>query len=209
MIRESEFSTRTCTGVDQKTGLMVVIDIDRRFHRLFERHHPDVLAYFLRRLDRQDAIDATADVFLTAWRRIQDVPEDTEARLWLFGVARNTLRNRQRASRRLLRLVSRAASTPVETAPPTEDLVLRRAEDGELMTALTRLRPNDQEVIKLRLWEEATYDEIAALFGCSRHAAEQRYAKALGRLRSVCREAGHEWPTATKSRQTQEQANEA
>ena len=188
---------------------MGVTDTSRRFQVLYEQHHPDLLAYFLRRLDRNDAIDATADVFLTAWRRIEDVPEGSEARLWLFGVARNTLRNQQRSNRRLFRLVARAAGTRTEIEPPPDDLVLRRAQDGELIAALDRLRPNDREVLKLRLWEEATYDDIATLFDCSHHAAEQRYAKALARLRSVCREAGHEWVTEATGRQAQEQAYEA
>jgi RNA polymerase sigma-70 factor (ECF subfamily) len=188
---------------------MGVTDTTRRFQVLYEQHHPDVLAYFLRRLDRQDAIDATADVFLTAWRRIENMPEDGEARLWLYGVARNTLRNQQRSQRRILRLVARAAGTRAEIEPPPDDLVLRRTQDGELLAALDRLRSNDREVLKLRLWEEETYDDIATLFGCSRHAAEQRYAKALARLRSVCREAGHEWATETKGHRPQEQAHEA
>ncbi|MDH5422747.1 MAG: sigma-70 family RNA polymerase sigma factor [Acidimicrobiia bacterium] len=188
---------------------MVANDIDRRFQGFYQEHHPDVLAYFLRRLDRQDAIDATAEVFLTAWRRIHDVPNGSEARLWLFAVARNVLRNQQRSSRRLRRLISRAASTRVEEEGPPDDLVLRRAEDGELVAALDQLRPSDREVLKLRLWEEATFEEVATILGCSRHAAEQRYAKALARLRSVCREAGHVWLTETRGRQTQEQAHEA
>ncbi|NNC39356.1 MAG: sigma-70 family RNA polymerase sigma factor, partial [Acidimicrobiia bacterium] len=187
---------------------MGITDTSGRFQVLYEQHHADLLAYFLRRLDRQDAIDATADVFLTAWRRIEDAPDGAEARLWLYGVARNTLRNQQRSSRRLTRLVAKAAGTRNETEPPPEDLVLRRKQDGDLIEALGRLRPNDIEVLRLRLWEEETYDDIADLFHCSRHAAEQRYSKALARLRRVCREAGHEWATETKGRQPQEQAHE-
>jgi RNA polymerase sigma-70 factor (ECF subfamily) len=158
---------------------------------LYEKQQAAVLAYFMRRLGREDAIEATADVFLTAWRRIEDVPAGNAARLWLFGIARNVLRNRQRTNRRTQRLRSRVAVMPVGAEPSPETLVLRRAQDREILEALAALRPRDREILRLRLWEEAGYEEIAAVLGCSRHAAEQRYGKALRRLRSVCRRAGY------------------
>lgn len=182
----------------------VGVDAEPLFRSLYEEQQADVLAYFMRRLNSEDAIEATADVFLTAWRRIEDVPDGSAARLWLFGIARNVLRNRQRTNQRWFRLMSRVASAPAETAPPAETVVLRRAQDRELLAALDKLRPRDREVLQLRLWEEVTYDEIAALMGCSRHAAEQRYSKALRRLRSECRRAGHA-PASTASGSIQAQ----
>lgn len=164
---------------------MVPLQADAKYNQLFERHHPDVLAYFLRRLDGHEAEEATAEVFVVAWRRIDDVPSGAETRPWLFGVAHNVLRNRQRAIRRASRLLARLAATPNEQAPTPETVVLRRNEDQMILDLLERLRPTDREVLRLRLWEEATFDEIAAVMDCSLHAAEQRYRKALIRLRSI------------------------
>jgi RNA polymerase sigma-70 factor (ECF subfamily) len=171
----------------------VVCDLDEagRFRSLYGEYQPDVLAYFLRRLPRNDAVDATADVFLTAWRRIDDVPSGSEARLWLFGVARNVLRNQQRSLRRRGRLWAKLSITRAEPEPLPETVVLQREEDREVIASLDQLRPQDREVLKLRLWEEASFDDIAAVMGCSRHAAEQRYGRALRRLRSVTRRSGH------------------
>ena len=77
-----------------------------RFQRLYGRYHPDVLAYFARRIGRDQAPDAADEVFTVAWRRIDVVPPDDEAILWLYGVAHGVLRNRNRGTRRLDRLVS-------------------------------------------------------------------------------------------------------
>jgi RNA polymerase sigma-70 factor (ECF subfamily) len=168
------------------------MDRERRARVLYERHRPDVLAYFLRRLDREDAVEATADVFLTMWRRLDDVPDGADSRLWLFGVAHNVLCNRRRGARRWRRLVGRygSAARPDLPAEP-EMVVVRRFEDDAVLVALGRLRPMDREVLTLRLWEEASFDDIARVMGCSRHAAEQRYARALRRFRSVWDGAGH------------------
>ena len=172
---------------------MDVAEQETRFESLYEQYNAVVLGYFLRRLDREDAVDATADVFLTAWRRIDAVPTGPETRMWLFGVAGNVLRNRQRSNRRFYRLVSRLRSVPVDHVPSPETAVVQKIQGGDIVATLGRLRPGDREVIQLRLWEEATYDEIAAVLGCSRHAAEQRYAAALSRLARVYPPTGHVW----------------
>ena len=77
-----------------------------------------------------------------------------------------------------------------------------------MLDLLDRLRPIDGEVLRLRLWEEATFDEIAGVLGCSRHAAEQRYRKALIRLRSLTSGHGSGNQTAADERR-QERKSEA
>jgi RNA polymerase sigma-70 factor (ECF subfamily) len=183
---------------------------EAQFQALYERHEPDVLAYFLRRLNRDDAVEATADTFLAIWNRFESVPPEPEARLWIFGVARNTLRNRQRTNRRLLRLGAKLAGVSAsEPDPLPETIVVRRLEDREVLEALERLRPKDKEIIALRLWEELAFGEIAKLVGCSPHAAEQRYATALKRLRRGCGRTGHgEVSRTTQVLQQQERSRE-
>lgn len=45
-----------------------------RFTELFDRTHPALLAYAVRRVaDTQDAADIAAETFLVAWRRLDDV----------------------------------------------------------------------------------------------------------------------------------------
>ncbi len=186
------------------------MDQEGRFQLLYEQHQPDVLAYFLRRLDREDAVEASADVFLTAWRRIDDVPPEG-TRLWLFGVAHNVLANRNRSARRWRRLVARLGRIGT-TDPPLlpEMVVVRQAEDDAVLTALAQLPSGPREVLRLRLWEDAGYEEIGAVVGCSRHAAEQRYAKALRQFRSVWNGAGHVSMSGTqRSRRGREQIRDA
>jgi RNA polymerase sigma-70 factor (ECF subfamily) len=182
---------------------------EQRFRAAFERHHPDVLAYFLRRLPRDEAVEAAADVFLVAWRRIDRLPDEPEARRWLFGVAHNVLRNRHRSGRRMTRLRARTASMAADRPPDPETVVVRRAEEAELLAALDRLGFADREILRLRLWDEIGYDEIAVLLGCSRHGAEQRYAKALRRLRSAVGRTGHVRTTGATPPHPQEHPGDA
>lgn len=169
-----------------------VVSLEQRFSVLYKEQQPDVLAFFLRRLVHEEAVEAAADVFVIAWRRMDDVPEGIDGRRWLFGVARNELRNHARSHRRWGRLITRVGSEPSDAPQLPETVVVRRAEEEETLNALARLKIRDREVILLRLWEEVSFDDIGAVIGCSHHAAEQRYAKALRRLRSVVGPIGHE-----------------
>jgi hypothetical protein len=52
----------------------------RRTHALFDAHFDAVRAYCIRRLPLAEANDATSEVFLIAWRRLEDIPQDGERR---------------------------------------------------------------------------------------------------------------------------------
>lgn len=82
----------------------------------------DLLRYFLRRLDREDAADALADVMATAWARIDGMPDDCEqARMWLFGIARNVLLHAHRGNVRRSQLADWIRATLSLRAAPAAD----------------------------------------------------------------------------------------
>ncbi|GAA4976956.1 hypothetical protein GCM10023334_103440 [Nonomuraea thailandensis] len=67
-------------------------DPNSRLVEIYEFAYEFILGYVLRRCPRpKDAADVVAETFTTAWRRIEELPEGDEARLWLYGVARRVL----------------------------------------------------------------------------------------------------------------------
>jgi RNA polymerase sigma-70 factor (ECF subfamily) len=153
-----------------------------RFTALFDAHAPDLLAYVIRRLpDRTSAPDVVADVFLVAWRRIDDVPHGDAARLWLFGVARMTLQNERRGQRRHEALGERLrAELAVQPdAPEPEE------RDPALAAALARLRPDDRELLLLIGWDGLTPSEAAVVLDISAETTRVRVHRARARLRQL------------------------
>jgi Sigma-70 region 2 len=57
-----------------------------------------------------DAEDAVAEVFLIAWRRLEDVPAGDQARPWLYAAARRVLANQARAAVRRSRLTEKLSA---------------------------------------------------------------------------------------------------
>jgi RNA polymerase sigma-70 factor (ECF subfamily) len=157
---------------------------ERRFRMLFEAEARGVLGYALRRVgDREDAADVVAETFSVAWRRIDAVPPQPEARLWLYGVARRVLANQRRGELRRRRLADRmreqlrAAGAVAE--PPCDE----RAD--AVGAALAALSEQDREVLLLATWEGLTPTEIAAVIGVPPATARTRLHRARGRLRAA------------------------
>jgi RNA polymerase sigma factor (sigma-70 family) len=151
-----------------------------RFRAVYDTNYHRVLGYALRRTaSREDAEDAVAETFLTAWRRLEEIPHGSDARPWLYGVARNALANQRRSERRRGRLSGRLHAEPSSTAWSRADA---NDELASVAAAFTRLREEDRELLALAAWEELDPGEIATVLGCSRNAARIRLHRARRRL---------------------------
>ena len=167
---------------------------DRRFRRIFEEHHRAILGYFLRRLDPDEALDATEDVFLVAWRKLAAIPQEPDVRRWLYSVAKRVLANHERSHRRDYRLIAKLAHSPSQPLDGPEALVVRHSREQAVLKALCALRTRDQEVLRLAYWDEMPHSDIADLLGCSRSAVDVRIHRAIKRLRKEFERAGHRRP---------------
>jgi RNA polymerase sigma-70 factor (ECF subfamily) len=123
-----------------------------------------------------------ADVFLTAWRRLDDVPEGDAARVWLYAVARRAIANQRRSTRRRAALAERIALTTPSQDPRSEQ------EDSLVHEALHRLGPLDREVLLLSEWEGLSPTQIASVLRCPKATARGRLHRARRRFRSAFEE---------------------
>jgi RNA polymerase sigma factor (sigma-70 family) len=153
----------------------------RRFDELFASYSADIVAYCgWRAASTSDAQDAVADVFLTAWRRLDQLPEGDAARVWLYSTARKVIANQRRARRRRAALHERLT----HEAPPVHEPSPADREHAHVHEALRRLGPRDREVLLLSEWEELTPAEIAAVLGCLTVTARGRLHRARRRFRA-------------------------
>ncbi|MER6944687.1 RNA polymerase sigma factor [Nonomuraea sp. NPDC000554] len=163
------------------------MDDDRttRFEAVYIQTYERILGYAVRRCESpEDAADVVAETFAIAWRRVDTLPRGDEARLWLYGVARNVLANHRRGLDR-----HRARNMPLDT--DLADLYLRPPEDGghdvsAIAAAFRELCEDDRELLTLVAWEGLDHGQVAKVLDCSRnavrirlHRARKRFAKAL------------------------------
>lgn len=149
---------------------------------LFEQSSARLFAYASRHVDPGAAQDVVSEVFLVAWRRIDDIPED--ALPWLLVVARNTIGNRRRGIARQQRLADELVNLQrSSTATPGADEVA--IERREMLAALLELSGSEREAVLLTAWDGLTVVQAAHVAGCSRRAFELRLNRARNRLRRL------------------------
>jgi RNA polymerase sigma-70 factor, ECF subfamily len=145
---------------------------------MFAEHGQAVRAYALRRVDLSTADDIVSDVFVIAFRRLDDVPDD--ALPWLLATARRVLANHRRSAGRRAALT---AQLGVLHEGRQGDEV---AGEPQLLRALATLNERDRELLLLVAWEDLDPASAAAVLGCSRttfavrlHRARRRLATAM------------------------------
>lgn len=139
---------------------------------MFNQHHSQVLAYARRRTP-EEAADVVSEVFLTAWRRLDEVPADELP--WLLAVARRVIANSRRAA-------ARRASVPLADPASIEDAESDVIERTEVARAFRELSEGDREVLMLVAWDGLAPARAARVLDCSVPAFYVRLHRARARL---------------------------
>jgi RNA polymerase sigma-70 factor (ECF subfamily) len=170
-----------------------VDDVDRhaRLEAWFRAHGDRVLAYLLHRTDPETAQDVLQEVFVTAFRKADVVPEAPIG--WLFATARRLLANNIRGSRRRVQLALRVADQTVRNPSADTDTDASQA----VADTLDQMSTADREVLTLSAWYELSADEAAQALGCSRSAYTVRLHRARRRFAERLQATGH--PAAHES----------
>jgi RNA polymerase sigma-70 factor (ECF subfamily) len=143
---------------------------------LFEEHGAAVYRFasvLLRH--RQDAEDVVQETFLKLLRHLSSGGDTANVRGWLFTVAANAARDRQRLAMRWMPWT--AVREPTVPAPQLAD------EDGRLEAArvtMLRLRPRDRLLLGLRA-QGLSYREIGAAAGIRTASVGRLLARAMDR----------------------------
>ncbi len=151
----------------------------RCFDELFNDHVAGIASYCRWRSGvPSDAQDAVSEVFLIAWRRLDDVPRDEGARAWLYATARGVMANQARANARRSRLHERLRADQIPGAD--DDQLTERVRE-----ALATLGPRDREVLLLAEWEGLTPAEIAVVVQRPSVSVRSRLHRARRRFRAA------------------------
>ncbi len=143
--------------------------------RLVDEHAAALVLYARQWCSAPEDVVQEAFIKLAAQR-----PPPREPAPWLFRVVRNAALTAGRAERRRRRHEAEAAAlTPAWLTAP-EGAALDAA---AVAAALRDLPGEEREVIVAHLWGGLTFEQIAAVAGCSSSSAHRRYAAGLSALR--------------------------
>jgi RNA polymerase sigma factor (sigma-70 family) len=145
----------------------------RHLAELIDRHGPALVLYARQWCAAPE--DVVQDAFLKLVE-LRHAPDDPPA--WLFRVVRNRALDAAKVDRRRQKRESAARPAQWFVEPDIEGLDAERA-----VAALERLPPELRETIVARLWGGLTFDQVAAISGCSASSAFRRYEAGIAALR--------------------------
>ncbi|HCQ54344.1 MAG TPA: RNA polymerase subunit sigma [Brevundimonas diminuta] len=155
------------------------------FARLFEHFAPRLKAWLMKSgATAAAAEDFAQDAMLTVWRKA-DLFDARKARAatWIFTIARN---------RRLDMLRRDARALPTPEIEPTEDeamrpdVILAMADDARrVREALSRLKPDQIEVLRLAFFMDSPHSEIARRLDLPLGTVKSRIRNAMIKLRTI------------------------
>lgn len=156
------------------------------FGLLYDRYHPVVTRYCVRRLiDRATADDIVSDVFLSVASKLRTFPGQTESdfRRWLFRIATNAVNAHLRQSRRRRGLWQAVARRRQEKQSGISRPTWETLDWPAVYEAILELHERDQTILTLRFFAGCSHEEIAAIVEATPGAVRTALSRTLGYLR--------------------------
>lgn len=138
----------------------------------------------------QDAEDATQEIFMRSYTRLESFDRTRRFSTWLLTIASNYCIDRLRRRRfAWLTLDDVAYSVPTTDAGP-ERRALVKEQQAIVQRALQQLPENYRLVTFLRYWNDLSYDEIAQVTGLTESTIKTRLHRARHMMAELLQDQG-------------------
>ena len=151
-------------------------------HEIYEAYCGYIYSIVLSTVsNREDAEDVTSEFFMKLWRLVDTYRGGNGHRAWMAAIVRNMAVDLMRKTKREI-LTEDFVDTMTGTASDVcvETKVLS---DMSLRQALDMLKPNEREVVNLKIMGELTFQEIADILKIPLGTVTWRYQNAIKKLR--------------------------
>jgi len=141
------------------------------FTFLLDFYWSEVFNFMLKRTQNEtDTEDIVIETFAKAFDRIHTYNPEYAFNTWLISIAKNVHIDMLRKKKSVLFVEisddedSRAQNV-ADSSPTAEDKLIREQNLSRLLQCVKQLKPQYQEVIQLRFFQEMSYQEIAEQLG--------------------------------------------
>lgn len=153
------------------------------FNELVRKHQRPLYAMLYRMVSNQDdAADILQKTFIKAFTGIGGFERRSSFRTWLYQIAINLAKN-------LYRDRAKVQKVPLEDVvirkdPKTLDVLVRKEMRERLLAAMTELPEKQRITVMLRVQQQKSFEEIAAIMQCSLGTAKANYHHGVQKLKA-------------------------
>ena len=175
--------------------MATIINLNRKaekekapFEEVYEEQFSNIYNFVYGQvLHRERAEDLVSDIFIKAMTHYDSYdPSKASVRTWLTNIARNTLIDEFR------KLGTRGAQLSLddeenEIDPSFEDeyQIYEEEQVRDVQTLLSKLKPEERELLTMIYFENMSNEEIASVLGINAKAVSARHHRLLDRCRPL------------------------
>lgn len=154
------------------------------FKELYEHYSDRIFALIYYSLsDATAAEDTLQTVFIKVFEALPGFRLDSSFLTWIYRIALNECKNQKRGRKLLVPITAETEVFHQVDPDPTPDHQHAYKQASRLVRiAVTELKPKYRAVVVLKYLEELSYEEIAAVLGCSQGTVATRLHRALAIL---------------------------
>ncbi len=153
-----------------------------RFDDLYQLYAEKIYRFiYFKTFHRETAEDLTSDVFMKVLERIHqfDASRGTFS-AWIYRIARNAVIDHYRTNHPAENIENGrdlSSSTDIERDAEA-NVALEKVQD-----ALRLLKPEQREIVTMRLWDGLSHKEIADILGMTESNVKQVFSRTIRKLR--------------------------
>ncbi len=136
-------------------------------------------------LQEQDLLDIVQDALVRAWSKLDTYAGEARFESWLYGIARFEMLNALRRRKRRRPVEHEMNDVPDRAS--NEDEGLSELDYEKLHATLQELEPGTVQIMRLKHFEDLTFEQIGRRLGMSPNTAKTRYYRGLISLQSRLR----------------------
>lgn len=144
---------------------------DSAFQLIFDRYSRPIISFVYDITnDRELSEELMQETFVRAYKNLGTLRGDAKLSTWLFGIAKNVAREHSRSRQRASRNVELDDETVKELRDgkmPPDDSLINKELNNVIRDALSRLDDDKRLVFALKVFQQQSYEEIAAITGFS------------------------------------------
>ena len=152
------------------------------FSRLYDKYIKKIYDFiYYKTHHKQTAEDLTSTTFLKAYKAINNFKTDTGTfQAWLYQIARNTVIDYYRSNKDTSNIDD--AWDIGETKEYDRDVDNKMLLE-EVQKYLSQLSSDQRDIIVMRLWQQMSYQEIAAALGKTEESCRMMFSRTITKLR--------------------------
>jgi RNA polymerase sigma-70 factor (ECF subfamily) len=152
---------------------------------LYERYNEALFAFFYRNTgEKENSEDLVHTVFLRLLKYRNRFRNEGKFTSWMYFIAHNVVCDHYKKDKHSEYYDGQLADT-IAADGLSDDEMLKRENLELLKSAMSRLNPEEREILIFSKYHNLKYKEIAGIFNCSEGAVKVRIFRALKQLREI------------------------